>query len=412
MARPRGAHQHAAARRAARAGRHAGHRARWSRSSAKAARKLGIDEVEIHKINAPAGKAPFGAPNPRGQQQYVTSAFVKEALDKGAEIFNWEEKKARSGKRVGTKVRGSGVAVSTYSAGSIGFDGLLIIRPDGKVQFQSGIGNLGTHAVIDVHRVAAEILGVAVGAVRSRLGRHEQEPAVDLLVGRQPDDARDDARGARRRHRMRRSCCRKSRRRRSAAIPTSYQVADGRVSGGGRSMTFAQAAQKAIELGGKYDGHEPPEDVNAWTKTSMKNLAGQGLIAAARDNYPRDGQSRSYVAGFAEVEVDVETGAVHDSRVRGGRRTSARSSTRAACKGQTFGGSMLGIGHAIGQKWVYDQHYGVPLAKRFHYSKPPTILDAPRDVHVRGARHSGSGNAGRARAASASRRSAPAAARC
>ena len=64
---------------------------------AKAARQLGIDEVEIHKINAPAGKAPFGAPNPRGQQQYVTSAFVKEALDKGAEIFNWSEKKARSG---------------------------------------------------------------------------------------------------------------------------------------------------------------------------------------------------------------------------------------------------------------------------------------------------------------------------
>ena len=24
---------------------------------------------------------------------------------------------------------------------------------------------------------------------------------------------------------------------------------------------------------------------------------------------------------------------------------------------------MLGIGHAIGQKWVYDQHYGVPLAE-------------------------------------------------
>jgi CO/xanthine dehydrogenase Mo-binding subunit len=27
---------------------------------------------------------------------------------------------------------------------------------------------------------------------------------------------------------------------------------------------------------------------------------------------------------------------------------------------------------------VYDQHYGVPLAKRFYSSKPPTILDAPK----------------------------------
>jgi len=31
------------------------------------------------------------------------------------------------------------------------------------------------------------------------------------------------------------------------------------------------------------------------------------------------------------------------------------------------------------QKWVYDQHYGVPLAKRFHHTKPMTILDLPVD---------------------------------
>src|SRR6185503_11320230 len=92
--------------------------------------------------------------------------------------------------------------------------------------------------------------------------------------------------------------------------PASYKVANGRVSGPGGSMTFAQAAQKAIELGGKYDGHELPENVNNFTKTSAKALAGQGLMAVAKDTYPRDGQSQSYVIGFAEVEVDTETGVV------------------------------------------------------------------------------------------------------
>ncbi len=57
-------------------------------------------------------------------------------------------------------MRGSGVAISAFSGGSTGFDGLFIIRPDGKVQFQSGIGNHGTHSVIDVHRVAADMIGV------------------------------------------------------------------------------------------------------------------------------------------------------------------------------------------------------------------------------------------------------------
>jgi len=39
---------------------------------------------------------------------------------------------------------------------------------------------------------------------------------------------------------------------------------------------------------------------------------------------------------------------------------------------------MLGISHAIGQKIVFDQHYGVPLATRFYLNRPPTILDAPQ----------------------------------
>ena len=99
-------------------------------------------------------------------------------------------------------------------------------------------------------------------------------------------------------------------------------------------------------------------------------------MGVARDTYGRDGTSKSYVAGFAEVEVDVETGvyrvldflAVADV----GTVIHPRS-----LGGQILGGVMLGFGHAHGQQWVYDQHYGVPLAKRFYNSKPPTILDAP-----------------------------------
>jgi CO/xanthine dehydrogenase Mo-binding subunit len=45
-----------------------------------------------------------------------------------------------------------------------------------------------------------------------------------------------------------------------------------------------------------------------------------------------------------------------------------------------LGRSLLGIGHAISQRWVYDQRYGVPLNKRFYGSKPPTILDAPKNM--------------------------------
>ena len=141
-------------------------------------------------------------------------------------------------------------------------------------------------------------------------------------------------------------------------------------------MTFAQAAQRAIELGGEYDGHETPKGINKMTAASAKAFAGQGLLATARDTMPRDGATHSFVAGFAEVEVDTETGKYRILDYLAVADVGTIIHPR-ALGGQILGRSMLGIGHAIGQKWVYDQHYGLPLAKRFHHNKPPTILDAP-----------------------------------
>ncbi len=346
---------------------------------AKAARKLGVDQVAIRKINAPEGKAQFGAAV-RGKRQYATSAFIKEALDRGAEEFKWNERVARNPKRIGTKVRGVGVSMSTYSGGSIGFDGLMLIKPDGSLCFQSGIGNLGTESVIDVHRVAAEMLGVPWEKCDVCWGSNSKNLPWSCVSG-----------GSQTTHAMTRAAHAvaeeaKKRLQEIAAkslggSPENYDVGNEKVfrKGGGASMTFAQAAQKAIQMGGIYDGHEVNPDVNRFTKQSVAALSGQGLVISARDKYPHDGQTRSYVASFAEVEVDLETGKYHivDFLAYADVGTVLHPK---ALGGQVLGRSVLGIGHAIGQKWVYDPEYGAMLSKRFHHSKPPTILDVPVDM--------------------------------
>jgi xanthine dehydrogenase molybdenum-binding subunit len=347
---------------------------------AKAARKLGIDQVAIRKVNAPAGKAPFGPLNARGQRGYATSAFIKEALDRGAEMFNWETRKTQSGKRNGSKVRGVGVAMSTFVAGSIGFDGLFVIKPDGKMYMQTGVGNLGTESMSDTTRVAAEMMGMPWEKVEVTWGDTSKNLPWSCVSG-----------GSQTTHAMTRAFhaaasdgVKKAKEIAAKTLggsPDSYELVNERVQrkGGGAGMTLAQVAQKAIELGGAYDGHEAPKDVNAYTKRSVAALAGQGLMGVARDNYPRDGSTFSFVAGFAEVEVDVETGKYHilDYLAVADVGTVIHP---AALGGQVLGRSVLGIAHAISQKWIYDQHYGVPLAKRFHYNKPPTILDVPTNM--------------------------------
>ena len=346
---------------------------------AKAARKLGIDQVAIRILNAPEGKAHFG-PMAGGKQAYATSAFIKQALDRGSEQFKWEERRARSGKRNGSKVRGVGVSMSTYVGGSIGFDGLFVIKPDGRVYIQSGIGNLGTESVSDVHRVVAEVLGVPWEKCDITWGNTTKNLPWACASG-----------GSQTTHAMTRAAHAtandaKSKLQQIAAKdlggkPEDYELGGERVfrKGGGAGMSLAKAAQRAIELGGIYDGHELPKDINKMTVASATALAGQGLLAVAKDNYSRDGVTHSFVASFAEVEVDVETGKYHILDFLAFADVGNVIHPR-ALGGQILGRSILGIGHAIGQKWVYDQRYGVALAKRFHHTKPPTILDIPANM--------------------------------
>jgi len=346
---------------------------------ARAARKLKLDQVAIRRINCPEGKAEFG-PLMNGKRPHATSAFIKEALDRGAEKFHWQERAARTPKQIGSKVRGVGVSVSCYVGGTIGFDGLVLILPDGRVRFQSGIGNLGTESVMDVHRVGAEILGVPWEKCDVVWGNTAKNFPYTCASG-----------GSQTTHAMTRAAYAaamdgKSKLQQIAAkilggTPENYEVAGERVfrKGGGAGMTLAQAAQHAIQLGGIYDGHEAPADVNKVTKTSIAALAGQGLLAAAKDNYPRDGATHSYVASFAEVEVDVETGNYHIVDFLAYADVGSVIHPD-ALGGQILGRSTLGIGHAIGQKWVVDPHYGIVVSKRFHHTKPPTIMDVPVDM--------------------------------
>ena len=343
----------------------------------KAAKQLGLDQVAIRRLNSPEGKALYGAPAGK-QRRHVTSAFVKNALDRGAEVFNWDQRKARAGQRQGSKVRGLGVAIGPHGAGSIGYDGLMTIRTDGKLYVQSGIGNLGTHSVIDIARVAADALAMPWELVEVIWGDTSKHvPWSCMSVGSQTTHAmtRANLAGASdARLKLQEIAARDL-----GGNPQDYTLGGARVyrkDNPSRGLTYAQAAERAIAIGGKYDGHELPADIHPFTKTSATALAGQGLMGVAKDNYQHDGDTYSFVAGFAEVEVDIETGkttlidflAVGDV----GTVINPRS-----LHGQLLGGSCLGIGHALTQRWAYDRQYGVPLAKRFHYNKPLTILDIP-----------------------------------
>ncbi len=354
----------------------------------EAARKLGIDRVAIRTLNAPEGQPQFGlappdAPPGRPRNK-LTSCFVKECLTKGAEMFNWEERKTRSGQRRGNKVTGVAVATGSYTAGSIGVDGLCLIKPDGKLYIHQGIGNLGTHSVIDTARVIAEQVDMPwekCVVVWGNTGNHVAWSSVQ--AGSQTTYAHTRANyaaGQALKRNLQELAARDL-----GGSPDDYDVANERVfrkGNPGRAITFAKAAERAIQLGGTFDGHEVPKELNNMTKASAAALAGLGIMGVARDNLPRDGSTYSFQAAFIEIEVDVETGVytIVDYLAVADVGTVMHPNSLG---GQIHGGAVQGFGHVRSQKLVYDPHYGAALANRLHHNKPPTILDIPVENPMR-----------------------------
>jgi CO/xanthine dehydrogenase Mo-binding subunit len=348
---------------------------------AEAARKLGIDELAIHKLNAPEGQAQFGLvpPNtpPGRPRNKLTSCFVKECLDKGAEMFSWETRKASSGKRTGSKIKGVGLGIGAYTAGSIGVDGLCVLRPDGKLEIHQGIGNLGTHSTFDTARVICEVSGFPWEETEVVWGNTSKGlPWSSIQAGSQTTYAHTRANyatGMDFKKKLTEVAAKTL-----GGTPAGYDTsAQGVIrKGGGLVMPWAKAAEAAIKLGGIYDGTETPKEINAMTKAAAAAHKGRGLMGVARDNLPRDGQTYGFMAAFAEVEVDVETGVWVITDFVGVADVGTVMHPH-SLSGQILGGGIQGIGHVRSQKLVYDPHYGAALATRMHHNKPPTILDIP-----------------------------------
>lgn len=345
----------------------------------KAARELGLDKLAIRVINAPGEGGKDAKYGPK--QGPVTSAFLKEALEKGAEQFNWTERAKASGQRSGAKVRGYGIGQAYHSAGRNGFDGLMRITPDGKLHIHTGVGNLGTFSYASTSRVAAEVLdydwdnclierGGTTRHLPWNLGQFGSNTSFTMT--RTNFVAANDA---------------KEKLLEIAALELGGTSADYKLdkeyvvasNDANLRISYAACAQKAVELGGKYSGQEVPEDINDMTKASVAGIAGTGLVGVAKDNLPKTGTVPALSAAFIEIELDVETGK-YEILDYIGVADCGTVMHPMGLAAQVRAGAVMGFGLATTERHVYDPEYGRPNARGLYQAKPKTYLDVPAEM--------------------------------
>ena len=106
------------------------------------------------------------------------------------------------------------------------------------------------------------------------------------------------------------------------------------------------------------------------------HLVGEGLVAAATDEFSHEGATRSTVVAYGVVEIDVETGDMEIQEIVAVADCGTVLNPR-SLMAQVSGGLLQGVSHARFEKWGYDLRWGVNQNKRLHTAKPISIMNTP-----------------------------------
>ncbi|MGI8743939.1 MAG: xanthine dehydrogenase family protein molybdopterin-binding subunit [Bryobacteraceae bacterium] len=246
-----------------------------------------------------------------------TSNGLEECIRRGAAAFEWAARWRPAGVGPGPLKRGVGMAMGCF-ASSLGRSSAIIeLDSGGRYHLRVGVTDVGTGAKTTMGLIAAEELGVPL-------------EKVNVISGD------------------------------TGLCP--YSVGE---SGSRTTVYTGNAVIEAVR--------------DLKRRIAEKGLPTNGQIltgSATPEPVLKDAARHSFVAQFAEVEVDTETGhvrvlkfvAAHDS----GRIVNPLTAIS-----QVKGGATMGIGMALHEELLYDRAWGVPLNAGYYGARVMTHRDAP-----------------------------------
>jgi len=344
----------------------------------KAADELGIDRLELRKLNA-AQTGDVGGP----RRIPFTSAYMPEALTMAADRFNWADRQSRRRQRNGSKVIGLGIGQGYHNAGRSGMDGIVMMGVDGRLRIHNGVGNLGTYSYASTSRAAAEALKMPWESCDVINGRTDN----NLPITSPQDGSNSTFTNTRTMWGAAQDMLAKMKEIAATDLggeAADYDVSDERVhqiADATVGMTYAQVAQRAMELGGKYTGEaELPEELHEFTAISVSRLAGSGFMGVFHDSN-HEGNPPGFTVTCTEIELDTETGKyeILDMISIGECGTVLHPQ---GLKNQLVGGAVWGIGLSGYERHLYDPQNGLPASTGCWQSKVPTYLDTPSKIQT------------------------------
>jgi xanthine dehydrogenase YagR molybdenum-binding subunit len=295
--------------------------------------KIGMDPVEFRKKN-------------------LTDKVYHRQLDRGAREIGWDRRNQTPGGANGPLKRGMGCGIGTWGGGGgpqCKVD--VTIARDGSVTVAVGTQDLGTGTRTYTRAIVAEELGLQTADVIEKIGNSTLGAANASGGSTTSASLAPAVKVAANKARM--AMAEQLAPLLGSVKPEEISFGNGQVTGGGKSLSWRQAAAALPAAGVTARGEWRPD------------LAASGVHGVC----------------FAEVEVDVETGRVRPIKMVHVQDIGLPLN-RLATESQINGGMIQSLGMALWEGRVMDAKLGIQLNPGFGDYKLPGCAEMPELVAI------------------------------
>ena len=311
------------------------------------AEKLGLDPIELRRCNEPAQE-------PEKQIPFSSRNLIP-ALEKGAQLFGWSQRKKAGTDRRGEWLHGMGVSSAVRSNQLMKSAAKVTLTTDGRAIVDTDMTDIGTGTYTILAQITAETLGLPIDKVVVHLGDGKAPPSSGSGGSWGAGSAGSSVYLA----------CEKIREKLAKAMGVAaadMTLKDGRAIGDNRSVAITDLIEENLGVIGQI---EPGKQEKKF------HQAGYG-------------------AHFCAVKVNVVTGEVRVERMLG-VFAAGRILNEKTARSQCLGGMTFGIGSAMTEEMVHDERNGKVVNRDMAEYHVPSHADVPhlevhfleeRDVHV------------------------------
>jgi xanthine dehydrogenase YagR molybdenum-binding subunit len=298
--------------------------------------KLGVDPLDLRLKNY--------AEKDQNEDKPFSSKELRACYRQGAETFGWAKRHLQPrAMRDGDHLIGWGMATGVWEALYVPVSAKAVLTADGRLEVSSATADIGTGTYTIMTQIAAEVLGLPMDHVTFKLG--------DSSLPQSPVEGGSMTAASV-----------------GSAVKEVCEAVRGQLLAFARQADDSPLADAKLEDVTFAEGHIKLncDDSRAVSITEAMRHGEVSVIeqetAAMRKFAQRSLQHMQYTrnthsAVFAEVKVDEDLGSMRVTRivsaVAGGRVLNPQTA-----RSQIIGGVVWGIGMALEEESVIDQHFG------------------------------------------------------